>query len=31
MCYDKPGRDDDFLFGKINAFKETKDLINWLA
>ncbi|MFC2104637.1 uracil-DNA glycosylase [Bacteroidota bacterium] len=31
MCYNKPGRDDDFLFGKINAFKETKHLINWLG
>lgn len=31
MCYDKPGRDNDFLFGKINAFKETKNLINWLG
>lgn len=31
MCYDKPGRDDDFLFGRINAFKETKNLINWLG
>ncbi len=31
MCYKKPGRDDDFLFGKINAFKETMSLINWLG
>lgn len=31
MCYDKPGREDDFLFGKINAFKETKDLVHWLG
>lgn len=31
MCYKKEGRDDDFLFGKINCFKETKDLINWLG
>ena len=31
MCYAKPGRNDDFLFGKINAFKETKHLINWLG
>lgn len=31
MCYDKPGRDEDFLFGKINCFKETKDIINWLG
>lgn len=31
MCYDKPGRDDDFLFGKVNAFYETKTMINWLG
>jgi len=31
MCYDKPGRGDDFLFGKINPFLETKNLINWLG
>ncbi|MBU8891242.1 MAG: uracil-DNA glycosylase [Bacteroidales bacterium] len=31
MCYNKPGRDDDFLFGKINPFFETKDLVNWLG
>jgi uracil-DNA glycosylase len=31
MCYDKPGREDDFLFGKINAFKVKKDKINWLG
>lgn len=31
MCYKNPGRDDDFLFGKINAFKETLGLINWLG
>lgn len=31
MCYKKQGRDDDFLFGKINAFKETMSLINWLG
>jgi len=31
MCYNKPGRDNDFLFGKINAFNETKELINWLG
>lgn len=31
MCYNKPGRDDDFLFGKTNAFKETKDRVNWLG
>jgi len=31
MCYNKPGRDDDFLFGKINPFVETKNMINWLG
>ncbi len=31
MCYNKAGREDDFLFGKINAFKETKELVNWLG
>jgi uracil-DNA glycosylase len=31
MCYDKPGRDTDFLFGKVNAFTETKEIINWLG
>lgn len=31
MCYNKDGRDDDFLFGKINPFEETKHLINWLG
>jgi len=31
MCYKKDGRDDDFLFGTINPFKETKHLINWLG
>ena len=31
MCYNKPGREDDFLFGKINVFKETRHLVNWLG
>lgn len=31
MCYNAPRRDDDFLFGKINPFTETKHLINWLG
>lgn len=31
MCYYKPGRDDDFLFGKVNCFKETGNIINWLG
>lgn len=31
MCYNKPGRKQDFLFGKVNPFIETKNLINWLG
>ena len=31
MCYKAPGREDDFLFGKINPFTETKDQVNWLG
>lgn len=31
MCYNKPGREQDFLFGKVNPFIETKNLINWLG
>ncbi len=31
MCYSKDGRNDDFLFGRINCFKETKNIINWLG
>jgi len=31
MCYNKPGRVDDFLFGKVNPFYQTKNLINWLG
>lgn len=31
MCYYKPGRDDDFLFGEVNCFKETENIINWLG
>ena len=31
MCYNKAGREDDFLFGKVNPFIETNDLINWLG
>ncbi|MGE0088908.1 MAG: uracil-DNA glycosylase [Bacteroidales bacterium] len=31
MCYNAPGRDDDFLFGKTNPFAETKNIINWLG
>ncbi|MCK5822578.1 MAG: uracil-DNA glycosylase [Bacteroidales bacterium] len=29
MCYKKQGRENDFLFGEINHFKETKNIINW--
>ncbi len=29
MCYDKPGRDNDFLFGKINCFEELRSEIDW--
>ncbi len=31
MCYKKQGRENDFLFGKINHFKETKNIINWMG
>jgi uracil-DNA glycosylase len=31
MCYNRPERNEDFLFGKRNAFKETLSLINWLG
>lgn len=31
MCYNKPDRTDDFLYGKRNAFVETKHIINWLG
>jgi len=31
MCYQKPDRTDDFLFGRINCFNETKNIINWLG
>jgi len=29
MCYEDDERNTDFLFGKINHFRETKNLINW--
>ena len=29
MCYDKEGRDTDFLFGKVNCFKEFIPQIDW--
>jgi uracil-DNA glycosylase len=31
MCYQKPDRTDDFIFGKMNCFKQTKNTINWLG
>jgi uracil-DNA glycosylase len=31
MCYNKEGRNDDFLFGEINCFKESLTIINWLG
>lgn len=29
MCYDKPGRDSDFLFGRVNPFEALKNDIDW--
>ncbi|GET31664.1 uracil-DNA glycosylase [Prolixibacter bellariivorans] len=29
MCYDKPGRTSDFLFGKVNPFAALKNEIDW--
>ena len=31
MCYNKSGRETDFLFGNENPFVATKDIINWLG
>ncbi|MFO7828083.1 MAG: uracil-DNA glycosylase [Bacteroidales bacterium] len=31
MCYNKTGRAQDFLFGDVNPFYETKNVINWLG
>jgi uracil-DNA glycosylase len=31
MCYEAPGREADFLFGKTNPFTETRHIINWLG
>lgn len=31
MCYNKPERTEDFLFGKVNCFAETRQIINWLG
>ncbi len=29
MCYDKPGRETDFLYGKLNCFELLKKEIRW--
>jgi len=29
MCYDKPGRTTDFLFGRVNPFDALKNEIDW--
>lgn len=29
MCFNKPGRDNDFLFGKTNPFALTRHLVDW--
>ncbi|MDD4107424.1 MAG: uracil-DNA glycosylase [Prolixibacteraceae bacterium] len=29
MCYDDPGRDNDFLYGKKNCFEPFRDIIDW--
>ncbi len=29
MCFDKPGRETDFLYGEINCFEQYKHQINW--
>jgi len=29
MCYDKPGREDDFLFGSHDMFRHTGHLVQW--
>lgn len=31
MCYEQNNRKDDFLFGEVNHFEETKQIINWLG
>ncbi|MCG8412203.1 MAG: uracil-DNA glycosylase [Bacteroidales bacterium] len=31
MCFNKEGRENDFLFGKQNCFNQTKSIINWLG
>lgn len=31
MCYNRPERESDFLFGKINPFFELKSRINWIG
>lgn len=29
MCFDKPGRTNDFLYGETNCFETCKNLVNW--
>ncbi len=29
MCYEGPGRDNDFLFGKVNGFRQLQNEIDW--
>lgn len=29
MCFSKPGRDTDFLYGETNCFKDTVHLVKW--
>ncbi|HKI89360.1 MAG TPA: hypothetical protein VKA38_10050, partial [Draconibacterium sp.] len=29
MCYEGPGRDNDFLFGKVNGFRQLQHEIDW--
>ena len=29
MCYSRPDRTNDFLYGRINHFSETRHLVNW--
>lgn len=31
MCFEKPGRDLDFLYGKTNPMEQTMESINWLG
>ena len=29
MCFDQPGRENDFLYGEMNCFEKTGHIINW--